>query len=100
MEKWSMTPQIGFHSVYALVGALALLVLVPLAVRKHAKRTGVLTPYEILRLWFAPYCFSMALEVRTLTLTLTQTLALTLIVTVTLTPTPTPTLPLTRSSPR
>ena len=76
-----MTPQIGFHSVYALVGALALLVLIPLAVRKHALRTGVLTPYEIFRLWFAPYCFSMALEVLTLTLTLTRTLTPTLTLT-------------------
>ena len=61
-EHWSVTPQATFHSVYAIFGAVALLVLIPLAVRRHALRTGVLTPWQLLRLWLAPYCFSLALE--------------------------------------
>ena len=55
VEHWSVTPQTTFHSVYAIVGAVALLLLIPLAVRRHA----------------------LALTL-TLTLTLTRTRTLTL----------------------
>ena len=62
VEHWAVTPQTAFHSVYALFGAAALLILIPLGVRRHALRKGVLTPWQLFYLWVAPYTFSLALE--------------------------------------
>ena len=62
VEHWSESPQNAFHFGYSILFAVSILVLLPLWARRYALRKGVLTPFELLYLWFAPYTFSLALE--------------------------------------
>ena len=64
MGHWHDTPTNTFHFVYAVGATGVLFIALPLCMRRLALRRGVLTPWQLLKLWVAPFVLSQGLEDR------------------------------------